>query len=344
MTESFQGLMLVVAAGLLNSVYGVPMKKTEKWAFENVWLVYSVVAMGIVSWMVAFLSIPNLMPVYHTAGMRAVCLAVAFGMLWGIANLLFGMGMRLIGIGLTFPIAIGLSLVIGTLIPLFSKSGLIFTPGGLVVVGSVFLVLVGVIYCGVAGVLRERSESAGQQTGSFVGGRATFVFGLTVVILSGITDPCLNFAFSFGDAIKSASLETGQVSPGAESDAIWALALSGALVVNALYCILLLSRNGTWKLYRIPGTAHYWILATIMGIVWTLSITLYGRGATRMGPLGDSAGWAIFYCCIILFSAVWAFGTGEWKQASSRVWRSQLTGLALILAAIIALGFGNTLN
>ena len=345
-SDASLGMILVVAAGLLNSIYGIPMKKTEKWAFENVWLVYSVVAMGVMSWGTAALTIPNLFQVYRTAGMGAVGLVFCFGLLWGIANLLFGMGMRLIGIGLTFPIAIGLSLAIGTMTPLIAKHDLLLTPGGILVVASIVLVMIGVACCGFAGILRERMEKQNRTTdeqNSHVQSRTIFLIGLFVVIISGLTDPCLNFAFSFGDAIKKASIDRGQVVPGAESDAIWAIALSGALIVNTFYCLILLVRNGSWKLYLSQGTSHYWILAAIMGIVWTLSITLYGRGATKMGPLGDSAGWAVFYCCIILFSAIWAFLTGEWKQATRHVLRPQLIGLALITAAILLLGYGNTL-
>ena len=283
---------------------------------------------------------PNLFEAYRSAGWPTILTTIAFGAVWGIANLLFGMGIRHIGIGLAFPITIGLSLVLGTMIPLLAKGRLIATPSGLVVTGGVLLVLVGVILCGRAGVLRERNERQNvlQQTGT------AFWIGLSIVVLAGLMDPCLNFAFSFGDSIRTASAELGGAAAGAESDGIWALALSGALVVNAVYCINLLIRKGSWVKYFSRGSFLYWIGAASMGVAWTLSIVLYGRGATAMGRLGDSAGWALFYCGIILFSALWAILMGEWKTTGKDARKLQWYGLALILAAILALGYANSFH
>ena len=344
MTGTSFGLLLVLAAGLLNSVYTVPMCRMSRWEFENTWLIYSVVGMGFTGWLVAWWSVPNLFEAYYAVGSWAIGSTIMFGVMWGVANLLFGMGIRWIGVGLTFPIAIGLSLILGTIIPLLSKGQLVFTPGGLAVLGGVLPVLAGVIVCGRAGMLRERNE---RQTESFPAVQWTgtaFGMGLLVVVLSGLMDPCLNFAFSFGDSIRVASTGLGRAADGAASDGIWALALSGALVVNAAYCIVVLVRKGSWVKYLVRENSLYWFGAAFMGIAWTLSITLYGRGATAMGRLGDSAGWALFYCGIILFSAVWAFLMGEWKTAGNDARKIQWIGLGLILTAILVLGCANSLG
>jgi len=342
MPEATFGLLFVLAAGLLNSVYAVPIRRMPRWEFENIWLIYSVVGMGILSWMVAWWSVPNLFAAYHAAGGQAVALTIVFGAIWGVANLLFGVGIRQIGMGLAFPITIGLSLVLGTMIPLLAKGRLIFTPSGLMVSGGVLLVLIGVILCARAGVLRERNE---QQSVSIVQRTATiFGVGLCVVVFAGLMDPCLNFAFAFGDSIRTASIDQGGAAAGTESDAIWALALSGSLVVNSVFCVVLLVRNGSWTKFFVLKNSSYWFGAASMGVAWTLSITLFGRGATAMGRLGDSTGWALFYCAVILFSAVWAILMGEWKTAGNAARKTQWLGLALILAAILTLGYANSLS
>jgi L-rhamnose-H+ transport protein len=340
MHEMTFGLFLVLAAGLLNSIYAIPVRRMSRWEFENTWLIYSLVGMGIISWTVAWWSVPNLWEAYRCAGSRAVCSTIAFGAVWGVANLLFGLGIRWIGMGLAFPICIGLSLVLGTMVPLFAKGSLIFTPSGLMVTAGVSLVLIGVILCARAGVLRERNEasSAVLRTGVLFWG------GLFVIVFSGLMDPCLNFAFAFGDSIRTASSGLGGAAAGAESDGIWALALSGSLVVNAVYCTVLLIRKGSWTKFFERKNSFYWLGAASMGVAWTLSITLYGRGATAMGRLGDSTGWALFYCAIILFSAVWAILMGEWKTAGNNARKLQWFGLGLILMAILVLGYANSLE
>jgi L-rhamnose-H+ transport protein len=328
------GLLLVIAAGAMNGSYALPTKKTAKWAFENTWLVYSVVAMLVVNWIIAVGAVPNLTDVYARAGAKAVWMAFGFGMIWGLANVLFGIGLYWIGISLTFPIAIGLSTALGSLIPMVPRPGVFLTSGGAMVSLGVAVLLAGVALCGLAGVRKDA------QSGSAP--RRRLLMGLVIVVLSGVCDPFLNFAFTFGDRIKQEALAAG-AAHGAESDAIWALALSGSFVVNTAYCAVLLTRNGTWASFREAGTRHYWSLAALMGIIWMLSITSYGRGASAMGPLGGSVGWAVFYGCIILFSTFWGMVSGEWKEARGRPLRTLYGGLAVLVLAIVILGYGNTL-
>ena len=66
---------MVMAAGALNGTFTVPMKKTNKWAFENVWLVYSIVAMGAMNWTIALITVPHLLSVYENAGLAATAAA-----------------------------------------------------------------------------------------------------------------------------------------------------------------------------------------------------------------------------------------------------------------------------
>lgn len=339
------GLLLVIGAGILNGSFALPTKKTTKWAFENTWLVFSVVALLVVNWIIAASAVPNLAQVYGKAGATAVWMAFGFGMIWGLANVLFGLGLYCIGISLTFPISIGLSTALGSLIPMAPHPGLFLTPAGGMISLGVVVLLAGVVLCGLAGVRKDaqlRQATAPDAAPPDTVTHSRLFKGLVLVTMSGMCDPFLNFAFTFGDRIKQQALASG-AAHGAESDAIWAVALSGSLLVNTVYCAVLLTRNRTWDRFRERGTGHYWLLASLMGIVWMLSITLYGRGASAMGPLGGSVGWAVFYGCIILFSTFWGMVSGEWKQARGGALRTLYGGLAVLLLAIVLLGYSNTL-
>jgi L-rhamnose-H+ transport protein len=337
--DSTLGLMIVAGAGILNGTFALPMKKTSRWAFENTWLVYSAAGMLVLNWAVVLSTVPHLGGVYARAGGAAVSMAFAFGIIWGLGNLLFGMGIVLIGISLTFPICIGLSTALGSLIPMARHPADFLTPGGAAITFGVAVLLAGVAVCAVAGIRKDAQAGSRVQD---VAGRS-LLKGLAIVTLSGLCDPCLNFAFSFGDRIKEEALAAG-AGAGAESDAIWAPVLMGSLVVNAAWCAVLLTRNRSWRRFLEKGTAGHWPLAVLMGAIWIASIVLYGRGASMMGPLGSSVGWAIFYCSIIIFSTLWGILSGEWREGRGRPLRTLYGGLAVLMVAIVILGLGNQLS
>jgi L-rhamnose-H+ transport protein len=110
-----------------------------------------------------------------------------------------------------------------------------------------------------------------------------------------------------------------------------------------IYCTVILTRNATWARFREKSTAGHWLLAGVMAVIWMFSITLYGRGASMMGPLGGSVGWAVFYSCIIIFSTFWGIVSGEWREGQGRPLRTLYAGLGVLTVAIVILGYGNTL-
>jgi L-rhamnose-H+ transport protein len=258
---------------------------------------------------------------------------------------LFGAGISLIGMSLSFPICMGVSTALGTLVPMLRRPSEFITPAGMTVTLGIAVLLAGVILVALAGLRMEMqatSHAVGAEPARADASRPTLWWGLCIATLAGICDPFLNFAFAFGEGIKEKAVQAGATA-GAESDAIWAVALMGSFVINAIYCARLLVRNQTWTKFREAGTASYWLMAAIMGIVWMVSITLYGRGASMMGRLGGSVGWAIFYSSIIIFSMLWGIVCGEWREGRGRPLRTLFAGLAVLMVAVAVLAKGNAL-
>lgn len=344
--DPLAGLIVVALAGALNGTYALPLKATRKWAWENTWLVYSAVGMVAAGWAVAFWTVPRLGSVYADAGERVIVLVFVFGLLWGVANFLFGQGIDLLGISLAFPITIGLSVALGSLATMAAKDpGAMLACGGMATVAGVAVVIGGVTLCAVAGVQRDRRAHGAPSQADVQpapGAHRRLVLGLAVVIAAGLLDPMLNFAFHFGSPIEEAARAQG-ADPLACSDALWVWPLLGSFAANAAYCSLLLTRNRTWSRYRAAGTRGHWALAALMGLIWMASIALYGRGAAMMGEFGKSVGWAVFYCAIILFSNLWGMLCGEWRGGGGRPLRMMLAGLAVLVAAMVVLGYANAL-
>ena len=65
----FAALATVIAGGLCSGSFSIPFKHNKTWAWENNWLIWSVTALLVVPWAVAFLSVPDLPGVY-TMGCR----------------------------------------------------------------------------------------------------------------------------------------------------------------------------------------------------------------------------------------------------------------------------------
>jgi L-rhamnose-H+ transport protein len=223
--------------------------------------------------------------------------------------------------------------------------GVFLTYGGATITVGVAVLLTGVVTYALAGIRKDakmKANATAANTGATQEKRVKLFKGLAIVMLAGLCDPFLNFAFAFGVRIKQQAIAAGAAS-GAEADAIWALVVFGSFFVNVIYCTVLLMRKATWARFWGKGTSGHWLLASAMALIWMFSITLYGRGASLMGPLGSSVGWAVFYCCIIIFSTFWGIISGEWREGQGRPLHTLYAGLGVLTVAIVILGYGNTL-
>ena len=342
------GFLLAILGGLLMGSFSLPMKKTVQWAWETTWLVWAVTALVIVPWAIALTTCPDLRTLYGRTGASTLAMIFLFGAGWGLGAVTFGQSISILGMSLAFAISIGLTLALGSLIPMASNPAVFVTSSGATITAGIAIMIVGVIICAVAGNRKETQmkKVAGQVGDSIENAQGVsagrFAKGLTLCILSGVFNPMLNFANAYGDPLKDAA-QAMRISAGGASDAIWAAALLGGFVTNAVYCSILLTRNKTWSGYRRPGTAGHWLCAVGMGATWVLSITLYGRAVEAMGELGNSAGWAITMGCCIAVSNAWGIITGEWRESMGKPLRTMCVGLGAILLAIVVIGYGNSL-
>lgn len=345
------GFVLAVLGGVLMGSFSLPMKRTARWAWETTWLVWAVAALVIAPWVIAVATCPGLMSIYAQSGAATLAMIFLFGVGWGLGAVTFGQSISILGMSLAFAISIGLTLALGSLVPMATKPAVFLTASGKIVTAGIALMVAGVIISALAGsrkeaqIKRAMCATAVSAVGSEVSVSAppagAFIKGLALCVLSGIFNPMINFAHAYADPLKEAARSLG-TSQGGASDAIWAVALLGGFVTNAVYCSVLLTRNRTWAGYRRPGTANHWFLAVLMGVTWVLSITLFGRAAAMMGALGNSAGWAITMGCCIAASNVWGIVTGEWREGRGKPLNTMYAGLAVILVAIAVIGYGNS--
>ncbi len=322
-----------MVGGVLQGSFALPMKKMERrWQWENTWLIYSVVGLIVFPCALAYYTVPSLADVFGTTPASSVALVALFGFGWGLGSTLFGLGVSRVGMALGFAVILGITSSFGTLLPLLVLSpGELYSRRGLLLLVSLVLVIAGIVLLARAGGLRDR-QRAGREG---LTDPNRFRAGLIICLASGVLSPMLNFSFVFGKALQDAATTFG-ARPDLASNAIWAPALAGGFLPNALYPIYLLSKRKTWGKYAAGGaTVPYLIGASLMGLLWYGGISLYGVGAAMMGPLGAVLGWPIFMSMNIIVANVLGFLTGEWAGTSAKTRSLCWAGIAVLVVAIV---------
>jgi L-rhamnose-H+ transport protein len=339
MTEHFWlGIGVILLSGAVNGSFPLPMKYARVWRWENTWLVFALTALLILPCALAMGSVPNLVEVYKEVPGRILLYPLLFGFLWGIAQTTFGVGLKALGMALAFSVVSGLGALVGSLLPLLIQDAAdLFRPRGLFLLASIPILLVGLYLYARAGREREGEQPAAPATAAAVG--MSFAAGLAICIFTGVVGPSWNLGFSLSGEIIRRSLLLG-ATPVTSVYAVWPLILCAGFIPNLLYCLYLLFRRRTWRLFVAQGCIREMLLSGSMGLLWLSGIVIYGVGATLVGRYGTSVGFAAFVSAQILASNTLGIVAGEWKATSPRTRRLLTGGVAAIVASVIVLSLG----
>jgi L-rhamnose-H+ transport protein len=336
--DATYGTLEIIAGGIMGGSFAVGMKYAHRWAWENIWLVYSVVGLLLLPAAIATLTIPHLAAVYQSVPSQILVTTALFGFGWGVANVLCGLAFPRIGIALAVAIVVGLSASLGSLIPLiFLAPAKLGQLSGICVVVGVCFALLGIGLLGWARRKREKVQDSGRPTS-----QADTKIGLILCVSAGLLAPMLNFSFAFGSRISTSAVAQG-ASVQSAVNAIWLLALFGGFISNAGYCVLLLVQKKTAGNFFVAGTLSHWALAASMGILWTVGLFCYGWGANLLGDMKAIVGWPVFQTVTILASTGVGVASGEWRGAPRWFVRTSCIAIVILLVAIIFISAGNNL-
>jgi len=332
--DMLNGLLLVFLAGAMNGSFPLPMRYMRKWAWENIWTVWSIVALVVVPWLLAFLTVPHLPAVYSTCGLSAILLPALFGFFWGVSAFTFGLSVQLVGMSLTFAVVNGLSSAIGSWVPLVVQHpGKLFSPGGLIVSSGVIGVVGGVALCSWAGHLRSKQAT---NESSAAGNKSAFWLGLAMAITAGLFGPFLNLGFAFGQKIRAAALLEGS-SPALANNAVLAIVLTAGFFTNIGYCSYRLVKNRTGGLFAIAETKKYLMLSTIMGASWILAFAIYGSSTALLGQYGTVVGWPMMMAFTTIVGSLLDIAGGNWSKRP--LWL-MAAGVVWLIGAVAVISYG----
>ena len=323
-----------------------PQKQVKRWSWQTYWLTQAAFCWFLLPLAGAFLTIPDLWLVLTEAPRGAMLSSFLLGAAYGIGGTAFGISIRHIGFSLTYAIAVGLSSVLGTLLPPLVKGTLgatLHQPGASWIVAGIVIGAVGIASAGLAGRLKERDLTAQRDKGEF-----SLATGLALSLLAGVLSAVYGFALEAGEPIADiASVHGAGVWRG---NVVYIFSNTGAFLTTALYCLWLHARHRTLgELVELPLGPEKaqlplnWAMAVVTGLFWYGQFFFYNLGHVRMGPYKFTS-WAIHMIMLVLISNVVGIALREWRQCRRLTHLTLRLALAVLVGAVLALTYGNYLG
>lgn len=321
------GILLALLSGACNGLFTAPMKMQTRWKWENLWLVFIVVACLAMPALIVLATVPRWTQLLARSPSNALAAALAFGFAWGFGAISFGQSVDSLGVSIANSLVIGLSSALGSLVPLILSGSLNFGGKLLTLFAGIAAFLIGVALCGQAGLLRDRHENAAAHARPSIRG---YMFAVAAGIMSAI----FNIGFTLARPIAAAGTSLG-ISDFSATNCIWLLMLGAGAIPNIGYCAYLMRRNTTAGLLLQPGAARGWTSGLIMGLLWGGSIFLYGAAAIKLGDIGPSIGWPLSLAVGLVVANVMGLLLGEWRKAARDAVNRMRWGLLTLLGAIV---------
>jgi L-rhamnose-H+ transport protein len=340
------GVMLVILAGILEGLFSMGITRTPKWKFENIWGVGSLIALVLVPWPLAFLTVPKLCSVYQSVDSKVLIITFLCGIGWGLGGIFWGKAIAAVGMALGVSLLMGFINVFGSIGPMVAyERHRLATTGGQALMGAVLVMIVGVVIMAKAGKIKEEELTKGTDAATAASPATPFAIGLIFCMLSGALSALVNFSFFEGGDIAKAAASAG--APGwAKGFAIWALVFTANYAVNFIYAVILMVKNKTAGLIFSEGKPMYWFWALFMGIAWPAGIAVFGIAADTMGGAGGPAYAAFPMMLLVSILTGNAAGalTGEWKGTSKRPRTWMLMGVVVLGLAFAVMGLSAKLT
>src|ERR1700691_3695330 len=261
----------IIGAACAASFYA-PIEKVRKWSWETTWAVA-----GFFSWIllpigVSLILLPHFGAFYSALDPHLMLKVALFGAMWGVGNVSYGLTMRHLGMSLGIGVAIGVTLVVGTLAPpaLHGQFLTLFTSrGGLWSMSGVIVALIGVATVSYAG--HQKEVQLGAEVKEF-----NVMLGLALAVMCGIFSAGFSFGLDAATPIRTAVLKLG-VNPLYARLPSYVLIMGGGAIVNFTYCFTRLAFKKDLSLradLARPGSIllRNGALAASGGIMWYLQM------------------------------------------------------------------------
>jgi len=339
------GSALHAVGAFFAAICYTPQNRVKGWSWQTYWLVQAAFCWLLLPILGAWATIPELGKVLAEAPRSAMLTSFVLGAVYGVGGTAFGISIRYIGFSLTYAIAIGLSTVLGTLIPPLVAGTLGATlskPGAGWIIGGIVVGMVGIAFTGAAGRMKERDLSAQASLGGF-----SLIKGLLLSLLAGVLSAIYGFALAAGEPIADVASQHG--AGVFRGNVVYIFSNTGAFITTGLYCLWLHRKHRTLgEVVELPAGAENarlpvnWAMAMLTGCLWYGQFFFYNLGHVRMGEYKFTS-WAIHMIMLILFSILVGWVLREWRGARGVTKHAVGVAFVVLVLAVLALTYGNHL-
>lgn len=344
--EYFLGILFHSIGGFSSASFYVPTYKIRKWHWQTYWITLGFVAWIIMPTIGGLITTNGLFDILSAVSSNTKFLTYLYGVLWGFGGLMAGLGIRYLGLALGQSICLGVCVIIGTIVPaaIDHKLGLLFyTTPGLVITAGFLVCLLGILFCGYAGVLKDRNDKSVERNVSVK--EFSAVKGLIMAVAGGVMSSFMALAINAGSPIAHQALQSGTEKVFVNIP-IFVLALAGGFTTNFVYAVILTVKKKTisdFQLHDKGLLTKNFLLSMLAGLMWYCQYFFYGMGATKMGQY-DFASWTLHLATIIIFSNLWGVYLKEWENINRKTKIYLWTGIVLLIISVVLIGVGNKLG
>jgi L-rhamnose-H+ transport protein len=333
---------------LSSSMCYTPQKKTKSWSWQTYWLAQASICWVVLPIVVAALTTPHFLVVLHSAPRHAMVQSLLLGFCYGVGGTAFGVAIRHLGFSMTYALSIGISCVLGTVLPpmlagqlsmLFSRSGSGWIASGIIIA------TLGIFASGLAGKLRDL-DKAGNDSTQMPG--ASLKLGLFYALVAGVLSAVFGLALAAGQPIADVAAQYGAGQ--FQGNIVLIFACGGAFMSTAILCLYLHLKEGSLREYIsfADGTSRRFLaanfsLAILTGFLWYGQFFFYGIAHTYMG-FYQFTSWTLHMAMLVLFSSFVGILFKEWQGCRQRTITILVGAFAMLLGAVALITYGSHLG
>lgn len=376
------GFGYIFIAAVSAGAFGLQYRIQRIYTVENTALLSMLFATIVVPLIACSILLPGWPSAITGAGMGTLLTVYLLGFGWGLGAITYAFGFNMLGMALAHAIIGGITIAVGTGVPLIRRWAIVPMDAKLVTIIGVLILIAGTALSGKAGIMRERDDrtngnggrepetpypdemvpggmaddmvTSGSQTATIVNKAAkptvvhnnptgkVFAMGLTWSVISGVLSACANLGYDFAAPIEKAASGLGHLE--LYSTLIrWMPMYWGGITALIIFMGGSMIKSGAWRNYFAKGSLHDLLISSSFGGVHFLAQIPYGIGAFFLGELGTTIGFGVNIGGALIIASLIGFVSGEWKEASDAAQNTLYKGLGLLLIGMAILAYANSL-